>query len=164
MSRRRRANAQNVSQHTLYNIQHIHINLTLIHCTFYRYANADQNQFSQGLVFHCFQVRLAVMSGISCSSACCHSWGDENLSTWGMEFNRFWNTCYSIFQNLPTDHFSNNCDPKCSLQEQTPGVRSLFLEKEVKYIWSIMRWPAYDIIHKLQIKKWLIMLCLIYKQ
>ena len=31
----RRANARNVSQHTLYGIQHIHINLTLIHCTFY---------------------------------------------------------------------------------------------------------------------------------
>ena len=29
----RRANAQNVSQHTLsYGVQHIHINLTLIHC------------------------------------------------------------------------------------------------------------------------------------
>ena len=27
-----RANAQNVSQHTLYSIQHIHINLTLTHC------------------------------------------------------------------------------------------------------------------------------------
>ena len=40
---RRRANARNVSQHTLYGIQHIHINLTLIHCTFYRHADADQN-------------------------------------------------------------------------------------------------------------------------
>ena len=39
----RRANAQNVSQHTLYGVQHIHINLTLIHCTFYRHADADQN-------------------------------------------------------------------------------------------------------------------------
>ena len=28
----RRANARNVSQHTLYGVQHIHINLTLIHC------------------------------------------------------------------------------------------------------------------------------------
>ena len=37
------ANARNVSQHTLYDVQHIHINLTLIHCTFYRYADADQN-------------------------------------------------------------------------------------------------------------------------
>ena len=36
-------NARNVSQHTLYGIQHIHINLTLIHCTFYRHADADQN-------------------------------------------------------------------------------------------------------------------------
>ena len=27
-----KANAQNVSQPTLYDIQHIHINLTLIHC------------------------------------------------------------------------------------------------------------------------------------
>ena len=26
----------NVSQHTLYGVQHIHINLTLIHCTFRR--------------------------------------------------------------------------------------------------------------------------------
>ena len=30
----RRANARSVSQHTLYGVQHIHINLTLIHCTF----------------------------------------------------------------------------------------------------------------------------------
>ena len=29
---RRRANARNVSQHTLWGVQHIHINLTLIHC------------------------------------------------------------------------------------------------------------------------------------
>ena len=29
----RRANARNVSQHTLYDVQHIYINLTLIHCT-----------------------------------------------------------------------------------------------------------------------------------
>ena len=36
-------NARNISQHTLYDIQHIHINLTLIHCTFYRHADADQN-------------------------------------------------------------------------------------------------------------------------
>ena len=40
---RQRANARNVSQHTLYGVQHIHINLTLIHCTFYRHANTDQN-------------------------------------------------------------------------------------------------------------------------
>ena len=40
----RRANARNVSQHTLYGVQHIHINFTLIHCTFYHYAaDADQN-------------------------------------------------------------------------------------------------------------------------
>ena len=45
----RRANARNVSQHTLYGVQHIHINLTLIHCTFYRHTDADQNQFSRGL-------------------------------------------------------------------------------------------------------------------
>ena len=30
-SSEQRANAQNVSQHTLYGLQHIHINLTLIH-------------------------------------------------------------------------------------------------------------------------------------
>ena len=30
----RRASTRNVSQHTLYGIHHIHINLTLIHCTF----------------------------------------------------------------------------------------------------------------------------------
>ena len=30
-------------QHTLYDVQHIHINLMLIHCTFYRHASADQN-------------------------------------------------------------------------------------------------------------------------
>ena len=29
----RRANARDVSQHTLYGVQHIHINLALIHCT-----------------------------------------------------------------------------------------------------------------------------------
>ena len=29
-------------EHNLYGVQHIHINLTLIHCTFYRYADADQ--------------------------------------------------------------------------------------------------------------------------
>ena len=39
-----RANARNVSQHTLHGIQHIHINLTLIHCTFYRHTDADQTQ------------------------------------------------------------------------------------------------------------------------
>ena len=38
-----RAKARNVSQHALYGVQHIHINLTLIHCTFYRHADADQN-------------------------------------------------------------------------------------------------------------------------
>ena len=27
------ANAQNISQNTLYSVQHIHINLTLIYCT-----------------------------------------------------------------------------------------------------------------------------------
>ena len=32
----RRANARNVSQHTLYGVQHIHINLTLIHCSLLR--------------------------------------------------------------------------------------------------------------------------------
>ena len=32
-----------VSQHNLYDIQHIHINLTLIYCAFYRYTDADQN-------------------------------------------------------------------------------------------------------------------------
>ena len=31
-SSEQRANARNVSQHTLYGIQHIHINLTLTHC------------------------------------------------------------------------------------------------------------------------------------
>ena len=45
---------------TLYGVQHIHINLTLIHSTFYRYANADQNYISQGLVF----------DGILCSLRC----------------------------------------------------------------------------------------------
>ena len=40
---RRRANAQKVSQHTLYSVQHLHINLSLIHCTFYRHADADQS-------------------------------------------------------------------------------------------------------------------------
>ena len=38
-----RVNARNVSQHTLYGVQHIHINLALIHCTFYSYADADEN-------------------------------------------------------------------------------------------------------------------------
>ena len=38
-----RANARNISQHTLYGIQHIHINLTLIHCTYDHHANTDQN-------------------------------------------------------------------------------------------------------------------------
>ena len=42
-----------LAKHTLYGVQHIHINLTLMHSTFYRYAEADQNYFSQGLVFHC---------------------------------------------------------------------------------------------------------------
>ena len=50
---RRRANPRNVSQHTLYSVQYTHINLTLIHSRFYCYADTDQNQFSQGLVFHC---------------------------------------------------------------------------------------------------------------
>ena len=40
----RRANAQNVSQRTLYGVQHIHINLTLIHWRFYRHADADADQ------------------------------------------------------------------------------------------------------------------------
>ena len=42
-SEQRGANPRNVSQHTLYGVQHIHINLTLIHCTFYSHADADQN-------------------------------------------------------------------------------------------------------------------------
>ena len=46
---------KSVGQHTLYGVQHIHINLTLIHCTFY--CHADQNQFSQGLVFHCINYK-----------------------------------------------------------------------------------------------------------
>ena len=51
----KRGNTRNVSQHTLYGVQHIHVNLTFIHCTFYPHANADQNQFLQGLVFHCIR-------------------------------------------------------------------------------------------------------------
>ena len=35
------ANARNVSQQTLYAVQHIRINLALIHSSFYRYADAD---------------------------------------------------------------------------------------------------------------------------
>ena len=31
------------SLHTLYGVQHIHVNLTLVRCTFYRHADADQN-------------------------------------------------------------------------------------------------------------------------
>ena len=31
------------SANTLYSVQHIHINLTLIHCTFYCHTDADQN-------------------------------------------------------------------------------------------------------------------------
>ena len=34
---------KNISQHTLYGVQHIHINLTLKHCIFYRYVDADLN-------------------------------------------------------------------------------------------------------------------------
>ena len=49
----RRANARNVSQHTLYSVQHIHINLTLIHCTIYQsgwYPNvASTSLMSVGL-------------------------------------------------------------------------------------------------------------------
>ena len=37
-----RAKARNVSQHTLYGVQHICINL--IQCTFYRHADADADQ------------------------------------------------------------------------------------------------------------------------
>ena len=33
--------SQSWSQHTLYGIQHIHTNLTLIHSTFYHHADAD---------------------------------------------------------------------------------------------------------------------------
>ena len=36
-------NARNVSQHKRYGVQHIHIKLTLIHCAFYRHADAGQN-------------------------------------------------------------------------------------------------------------------------
>ena len=32
-----------LSQHILYGIQHIHINLTLIHSMFYRQADTDHN-------------------------------------------------------------------------------------------------------------------------
>ena len=32
-----------LAKHTLYGVQHIHINLTLMHSTFYRYADADPN-------------------------------------------------------------------------------------------------------------------------
>ena len=35
------ANTRNVSQQTLYAVQHISINLALIHSSFYRYADAD---------------------------------------------------------------------------------------------------------------------------
>ena len=38
-----RANVRNTSQHPLYGVQHIHINLALIHCTFYCNADTDQN-------------------------------------------------------------------------------------------------------------------------
>ena len=31
------------SANTLYGVQHIHMNLTLIHCAFYCHADADQN-------------------------------------------------------------------------------------------------------------------------
>ena len=31
------------SANTLYDVQHIHINLVLIHCMFYCHADADQN-------------------------------------------------------------------------------------------------------------------------
>ena len=41
--RARRANALKTSANTLCGVQHIHINLTLIHCTLYRHADADQN-------------------------------------------------------------------------------------------------------------------------
>ena len=50
----RRANAWNVSQHTLYGVQHIHIdNITLINCTFYRHAKADQNSLT---CYNCLRV------------------------------------------------------------------------------------------------------------
>ena len=41
LSEQRWANARNVSQLNLYGVQHIHINLTLIHSTLTRYADAD---------------------------------------------------------------------------------------------------------------------------
>ena len=37
--------SRNISQHTLYGVQHIHINLMLIHFTVYRHADA-QDQYS----------------------------------------------------------------------------------------------------------------------
>ena len=39
--------------HSLWRSAYGRINIMLIHCTFYHYADADQNWFSQGLLFHC---------------------------------------------------------------------------------------------------------------
>ena len=42
----RRANARNVSQHTLYGVHHIHINLTLIHCIFVLFCSSFGSRFA----------------------------------------------------------------------------------------------------------------------
>ena len=47
----RRDYARNVSQHTLYGVQHIHINLTLIHCKFELIKSQDRKERVYVLVF-----------------------------------------------------------------------------------------------------------------
>ena len=68
----RRANAWNVSQHTLYGVQHVHINLTLIHCTFY------------GLICFIFSPSSAAKNGITKTS----TWSHQRKICWrGLQSN-----------------------------------------------------------------------------
>ena len=69
----RRANARNVSQHTLYGVQHIHINLTLIHCTFYHHKHYQSDMKHSVLI--CYVWKLPICYGfwqnLNCSVFSC---------------------------------------------------------------------------------------------
>ena len=84
-----RDNAQNFSQHTLYSVQHIHINLKLIHCTlfrcvaktnsllaFCRLSKVRKNQATTA------NTAKYVLSAISfCQIICLHAWSRQ-VSRW----------------------------------------------------------------------------------
>ena len=75
----RRANARNISQHTLYGVQHIHINLTLIHCMSYLLYNVcltDTNTtWLEKKRISTLNLWISVMIiSFPCCSFCCLMW------------------------------------------------------------------------------------------